>query len=88
MSGVKSGETWFIEALTTLLERRDLGADAMRQLTERFVSGECGEVEMASLLVALRMKGGMPIPSSERNVFDRMKTRTLSSFSLASSSTN
>src|SRR5262245_50200126 len=40
-----------------LLERRDLDADAMRRLTERFVSGECGEVEMASLLVALRMKG-------------------------------
>ena len=55
MSGVKSGEAWFVEALATLLERRDLGADAMRQLTERFVSGECGEVEMASLLVALRM---------------------------------
>src|SRR5215813_10000341 len=29
----------------------------MRRLVERFVSGECGEVEMASLLVALRMKG-------------------------------
>src|SRR3954447_6009216 len=40
-----------------LLQRRDLGADAMRRLIERFVSGECGEVEMASLLVALRMKG-------------------------------
>ena len=38
--------------------------------------------------VALRMKGGMPIPSSERNVFDRMKSRTLSSFGLASSNTN
>jgi anthranilate phosphoribosyltransferase len=40
-----------------LLERRDLGADRMRRVIEHFVSGECGEVEMAALLVALRMKG-------------------------------
>ena len=57
MNGANSSEAWFAETLATLLERRDLGADAMRRLIERFVSGECGEVEMASLLVALRMKG-------------------------------
>src|SRR5262245_4071333 len=57
VSAVQSGEAWFTQTLAILLERRDLGADAMRRLIERFVSGECGEVEMASLLVALRMKG-------------------------------
>ena len=57
MSAVQSGEAWFTQTLAMLLERRDLDADAMRRLIERFVSGECGEVEMASLLVALCMKG-------------------------------
>jgi murein DD-endopeptidase MepM/ murein hydrolase activator NlpD len=38
--------------------------------------------------VALRMKGGMPIAASQKGVFDRMKTHTLASFGLASSSSN
>jgi murein DD-endopeptidase MepM/ murein hydrolase activator NlpD len=38
--------------------------------------------------VALRMQGGMPIASSERGLFDRMKSRTLSSFGLVASNTN
>jgi murein DD-endopeptidase MepM/ murein hydrolase activator NlpD len=38
--------------------------------------------------VALRMKGGMPIASSERGLFDRMRSRTLASFGLVGSSTN
>lgn len=38
--------------------------------------------------VALRMKGGLPIASSERGMFDRMKSRTLSSFGLDASSSN
>ncbi|HUQ20355.1 MAG TPA: M23 family metallopeptidase [Gemmatimonadaceae bacterium] len=38
--------------------------------------------------IALRMKGGLPIASSERGMFDRMKSRTLSSFGLDASSSN
>jgi murein DD-endopeptidase MepM/ murein hydrolase activator NlpD len=38
--------------------------------------------------VALRMKGGMPIAASQKGVFDRMKSHTLASFGLASSSSN
>jgi len=38
--------------------------------------------------VALRMQGGMPIATSERGLFDRMKSRTLSQFGFAESSTN
>ncbi len=57
MSTADRSQSWFSETLATLLDRRDLSAEAMRRLVERFVGGECGEVEMASLLVALRMKG-------------------------------
>ena len=49
--------SWFASTLGALLERRDLDDDTMRMLVESFVSGQCGEVEMAALLVALRMKG-------------------------------
>jgi murein DD-endopeptidase MepM/ murein hydrolase activator NlpD len=38
--------------------------------------------------VALRSRGGMPIASSERGLFDRMKTRTLATFGISSASTN
>jgi murein DD-endopeptidase MepM/ murein hydrolase activator NlpD len=38
--------------------------------------------------VALRMKGGMPIASSERGLFDRMKSRTLATFGVSESSSN
>ena len=38
--------------------------------------------------VALRMQGGMPIASSEKGLFDRMRSRTLATFGLAESSTN
>jgi anthranilate phosphoribosyltransferase len=47
---------WFGETLSDLLERRDLDEPRVRQMIESFVSGGCGEVEMAALLVALRMK--------------------------------
>jgi anthranilate phosphoribosyltransferase len=48
---------WFAETLATLLERRDLTESQMRCLMSEFVSGSCGETEIAALLVALRMKG-------------------------------
>jgi len=38
--------------------------------------------------VALRMQGGMPIASSEKGLFNRMRSRTLATFGLAESSTN
>lgn len=50
-------EVWFSETLAMLLDRQDLDESRMRFVIEQFVSGTCGEVEMASLLVALRMKG-------------------------------
>jgi anthranilate phosphoribosyltransferase len=54
---VDEHQTWFTSTLSLLLDRRDLDQGTMRRLIERFVSGECGEAEMAALLVALRMKG-------------------------------
>lgn len=38
--------------------------------------------------VALQMKGGQPIPSSERGLFNRMKTRTLESLGMSEISSN
>jgi murein DD-endopeptidase MepM/ murein hydrolase activator NlpD len=38
--------------------------------------------------VALKMKGGMPIASSERGLFDRMRSRTVASFEAPEGSTN
>ena len=38
--------------------------------------------------VALKMKGGMPIASSERGLFDRMRSRTVASFEATEGSTN
>jgi murein DD-endopeptidase MepM/ murein hydrolase activator NlpD len=38
--------------------------------------------------VALRMNGGMPIASSERGSFDRMRSRTVASFALPQATTN
>ena len=38
--------------------------------------------------IALRMKGGEPIPSSERGVFQKIRTRTLSSFGTLASASN
>ena len=48
---------WFAETLGGLLDRRDLDEAQTRRMIESFVSGLCGEAEMAALLIALRMKG-------------------------------
>jgi anthranilate phosphoribosyltransferase len=48
---------WFAGALADLVERRDLGAERTRVLMRGVLSGECGEAELAALLVALRVKG-------------------------------
>ncbi len=57
MNGADSSPAWFAETLDSLLDRHDLDEPRMVRLIESFVGGNCGEVEMAALLVALRMKG-------------------------------
>jgi anthranilate phosphoribosyltransferase len=48
---------WFHQTLAALTEGRDLDSVPMCQLMHGLLNGECGEVETAALLVALRMKG-------------------------------
>jgi anthranilate phosphoribosyltransferase len=48
---------WFVDALTALLERRDLSDQQMRCVMRELISGRCGDVEQAALLTSLRMKG-------------------------------
>jgi anthranilate phosphoribosyltransferase len=57
VNGVETAPSWFAETLASLLDRRDLDEPGMIRMIESFVGGNCGEVEMAALLVALRMKG-------------------------------
>jgi anthranilate phosphoribosyltransferase len=45
------------ETRAALSDRRDLDEEQMRRLIEAAMTGACGEVETAALLVALRMKG-------------------------------
>jgi anthranilate phosphoribosyltransferase len=49
--------SWFVPTLEQLLERRSLSAEQMTAFLEALLCGQCGEVETAALLVALRMKG-------------------------------
>lgn len=49
--------SWFPATLSALVERRDLSGPQMTSLMEGLLEGQCGEAEIASLLVALRMKG-------------------------------
>lgn len=56
MNSVES-PSWFVETLASLLDWQDLDEPRMVRMIESFVGGNCGEVEMAALLVALRMKG-------------------------------
>ena len=48
---------WFADALGSLLERRALSGPLMVRAMEGVLAGECGDAELAALLVALRMKG-------------------------------
>jgi anthranilate phosphoribosyltransferase len=48
---------WFATTLSALLARHDLSEEMMRAVMSDLMSGRCGEVEAAALLVALRMKG-------------------------------
>lgn len=49
--------SWFSSTLSALLNQRDLDAVHMCELMEEVLEGTCKEVELAALLVALRMKG-------------------------------
>lgn len=48
---------WFPATLHALADRRDLTPQQMTTLMEGLLAGDCGPVETAALLVALRMKG-------------------------------
>ena len=48
---------WFAPTLAALLERRDLEGVRVCELMHGILSGECGDVEAAALLVALCVKG-------------------------------
>ena len=48
---------WFTETLAALADHCELGAERMRCVMEKMMTGQCDELEAAALLVALRMKG-------------------------------
>jgi anthranilate phosphoribosyltransferase len=49
--------SWFSSTLSALLEQRDLDAVHVCKLMQEVLAGNCQDVELAALLVALRMKG-------------------------------
>lgn len=57
MAAPHAAPPWFVTTLSALLERRDLDPVHMCELMHGILSGNCREVELAALLVALRMKG-------------------------------
>jgi anthranilate phosphoribosyltransferase len=57
MSAQLPPPTWFAPTLAALLERRDLNGIQMCEIMHGLLSGSCGDVETAALLVALSMKG-------------------------------
>lgn len=56
-TGATTESPWFGEALTTLLERRELSVEQMRGALGAVMTGRWSEAEIAALLIALRMKG-------------------------------
>jgi anthranilate phosphoribosyltransferase len=57
MAATPTPPTWFASTLTALLERRDLEGVRVCEMMQSILSGDCGEVETAALLIALSMKG-------------------------------
>jgi anthranilate phosphoribosyltransferase len=57
MTAASPSPSWFASTLSALLERRDLTGMRVCEMMHGILSGACGEVETAALLVALRMKG-------------------------------
>ena len=54
---LESGSSWFADALNALIARRDLSEAQMRGAMHQMILGRASEMEMAALLVALRLKG-------------------------------
>jgi anthranilate phosphoribosyltransferase len=52
-----AGPAWFAETLSMLMQRRDLDAGRMAEVMRGLLRGECGEMEIAALLVGLGTKG-------------------------------
>ena len=52
-----NSEQWFAEILHLLVSEHELSPQHMRAVMERMMSGQCSDMETATLLVALRMKG-------------------------------
>src|SRR5262245_33846367 len=57
MSALPAPPTWFAATLAALLDRRDLEGVRVCVMMHGILSGACGDVETAALLVALRLKG-------------------------------
>jgi anthranilate phosphoribosyltransferase len=57
MAAPHAAPPWFVTTLSSLLERRDLDPVRMCELMHCVLTGNCREVELAALLLALRMKG-------------------------------
>jgi anthranilate phosphoribosyltransferase len=57
MAAPHDAPRWYVSTLSALLERRDLDPVRMCELMHGVLSGNCQEVELAALLLALRMKG-------------------------------
>jgi anthranilate phosphoribosyltransferase len=57
MNAIGEPPAWFGPALESLLARHDLDATHVCQVLHGMLAGELGEVELAALLIAWRMKG-------------------------------
>jgi anthranilate phosphoribosyltransferase len=57
MTAKPASPSWFASTFAALLERRDLEGVHVCEMMQDILSGECGDVETAALLVALHMKG-------------------------------
>ena len=52
-----NSEQWFAEILHLLVSEHELSPQHMRAVMERMMSGQCSDMETATLLVALRKIG-------------------------------
>jgi anthranilate phosphoribosyltransferase len=52
-----SNRSWFSDAMTALLARRELSDEQTRAALTAMIEGRAGEAEAAAFLIALRMKG-------------------------------
>lgn len=57
LNATSSTKPWYVDTLAALTERRDLTDEQIRLVMQEFMGGRCEEVEMASILIGLRVKG-------------------------------